>query len=116
MGNLKPVPRLKLQAKYIGLFHRKTGVMFHSLVCSALGWRPTKDYLSNFYSPIELREASLLGYQAQVIKEYLLYELYMPLTLTRQLESVGGWVCSLFLERQQRKYFVYPWFCTSRMQ
>lgn len=55
MRNLKSDPQAEVQAKEIGLYHRKIGIMFQ---CSALGWWPTKKCLSNYYLSVDLGNAA----------------------------------------------------------
>ena len=73
----------------MGLFYRKTGLVFQSAVCAVPWvWWPAKNCLSNCYSPMELWNASPLGHQGQAIKEYPLCGLHVSAGFCK---AAGEW-------------------------
>lgn len=93
--------KLRLQAKSVGLFHRKTGLVCHSIVCAVLwGGGLQTLCLSNYYIPMKFRNAAHLTAGARHSKGDPCVDCICPLTSAKQLESVGVRPCSLASAKQ----------------
>lgn len=87
--------KLKPQAKSTGLFHKKTELVFQSIVCAVT--LPS----TVFPIPMKLRNAAHLATRARRSRGNPCVDCTCPLTSAGPLESVGGRARSLASERQQ---------------
>lgn len=104
MGNLRPTPQLLCKLK--GLFHRKSGGVFSLLSMPRVLW-PTKNYLSNCYSLLELWNEGPLCHQTETIKSYLLCGLFMSVHFSKRAGECWGQSILASFTKTVRKCLVY---------